>query len=33
MLFEADTKELFPLKILDRDGMEKSPLTQYVRAG
>ena len=33
MLFGADTKELFPLKMLDGGGLEKAPLAQYVRRG
>ena len=31
MLFGADTKELFPVKMLAGAGMEKTPLNQYVR--
>ena len=31
MLIGADTKELFPLKMLDRAGMKKAPLTQHSR--
>ena len=31
MLFGADKKELFPLKMRDGAGIEKAPLSQYVR--
>ena len=33
MLFEADTKGLFPHKIIDGGVMEKAPLTQCVGQG
>ena len=33
MLFGADTKKFFPLKILDGAGMKKALLTLYVRQG
>ena len=31
MLGGADTEKLFPLKMLDRAGIGKGPLSQYVR--
>lgn len=33
MLFEVDTKGLFPHKIIDGGSMEKAPLTQCVGQG